>query len=128
MEAAADAEAKRSAAYWLAPCGWLTVFSCRAQDHQPRSGLGPLKSTISQSRKCTLGFPTNQSVRDIFSIKASSSQMTPAVPSCQKLTSTVKIYPSSLKPYQVLGLLQSTWQEKDLNSDLLAAYVKLLNF
>ena len=47
LEAGADAEAMKGAAYWLAPCGLLSLLSYITQHYQPRdgtthSGLGPL--------------------------------------------------------------------------------------
>jgi hypothetical protein len=38
LDAGADAEATKSAAYWLAIHGFLSLLSCRTQDHQPMYG------------------------------------------------------------------------------------------
>ena len=75
----------RSAAYWLAPHGLLSLLSDRTQDHLPRvcpthNGRGP--PPISHDYKsCPTGLFTAWSYGGVFFIEAPTSPMIPAVSS-----------------------------------------------
>ena len=88
----ADPRSQKSAAYWLAPSGLLSLLSYRTQDHQPRDGtthneLGSPPS-ITNLEKAPTGLSTARAYGGIFLSEVSSSQMTNLCQVDTKLSTT----------------------------------------